>query len=208
MIKFVYFDVGGVVIRDFSGTNKWQKMKKFLRVKQERYKDFDNLYGSYTRKINLDLPVDKLKPEFTKKLGIKFPKNFSWLNYYVDNFEQNKSLWPIINKAKKKYKVGLLTNMYVGMLDKIKAANLLPPTEWSVVVDSTKVGFQKPDKEIYEIAEVRSGVKTDEIFFIDNDKENIKAAKNFSWQTYLYKPSNHEKSCKELSNYLDKLKIN
>lgn len=24
-VKFVYFDVGGTVIRDFSGTNKWEQ---------------------------------------------------------------------------------------------------------------------------------------------------------------------------------------
>ena len=28
MISFVYFDVGGVVILDFSGTNKWEMVKK------------------------------------------------------------------------------------------------------------------------------------------------------------------------------------
>ena len=25
-MKFVYFDIGGVMIKDFSGTDKWQKM--------------------------------------------------------------------------------------------------------------------------------------------------------------------------------------
>lgn len=208
MIKFIYFDVGGVLIKDFSGTDKWHEMKKFLRVDPSQDENFENLYDSYSRERNLNLPVDKLKPEFSKKLGIKFLKNFSWLDYFVDNFEQNKSIWPIIKKAKKKYKVGLLTNMYVGMLDKILAVNLLPSRKWDVIVDSTKVGFQKPDREIYEIAQEKSGVKKSEIFFVDNDEKNIKVAKEFSWMTFLYDSSNHKDSCKKLSNYLESLKIN
>jgi hypothetical protein len=31
-IKFVYFDLGGVTILDFSGTNEWFKLKQELGI--------------------------------------------------------------------------------------------------------------------------------------------------------------------------------
>lgn len=41
MIRFVYFDVGGVVIRDFSGTNRWEEFMKTIGVKTSDYEKFD-----------------------------------------------------------------------------------------------------------------------------------------------------------------------
>lgn len=32
MISFIYFDVGGVAMLDFSGTNKWELLKKEIGV--------------------------------------------------------------------------------------------------------------------------------------------------------------------------------
>lgn len=34
MIKFVYFDVGGVTIKDFSGTDKWEVLEKEIEEKK------------------------------------------------------------------------------------------------------------------------------------------------------------------------------
>lgn len=36
MIKFIYFDVGGVAIRDFNGTDKWENLKKELGIPKEK----------------------------------------------------------------------------------------------------------------------------------------------------------------------------
>lgn len=208
MIKFVYFDVGGVAIRDFSGTNKFREMKKVLGVHERYDKDFDKLCKKYEDNgLNLNFPVDDLIPIITEKYGTKLPPDFSLLDYFVDNFEQNKSIWPVVKKVKRNCKVGLLTNMYVGMFEKIVEAKLLPLVKWDVIIDSSKIGMQKPDRKIYKFAQEKSGVENNEILFIDNSQKNIDAAKIFGWQTFLYDPSNHEKSCMELSDFIS-LKIN
>jgi|TARA_Y100000310_G_C20153683_1_gene565933 hypothetical protein len=36
MNRFIYFDVGGVVIRDFSGTNKWEELRRSIGIKPEQ----------------------------------------------------------------------------------------------------------------------------------------------------------------------------
>lgn len=123
--------------------------------------------------------------------------------YFIDHFEKNISLWPIIKKIKKSCRVGLLTNMYVGMFDEIKKHGLLPPIDWGVIIDSSKVGLQKPDPKIFEFAREKSGVCEDEILFIDNSEKNIKAAKKFGWQVYLYNSSKHEESAKNFSEFIN-----
>lgn len=50
MIKFVYFDIGGVVIEDFSGNKKWEELKQELGVSSDKFAEFDELYNKYVSK--------------------------------------------------------------------------------------------------------------------------------------------------------------
>lgn len=207
MIKFVYFDMGGVLISDFSdGTGKWGKMKEIMGVKKEFDKEFDGLYDDYERRgLCLNRKVDTLIPIFSKKFGMSFPPGFSMQDYFVDHFDPNPDIWPIVKQVKKKFKVGVLTNMYVDMLDLIEKKDILPPVKWDAVVDSTKVGYQKPDPKIYEISTEMSGVGKDEILFVDNSKRNIEGAKSFGWETFFYNSKDHKESCAALEKFLQEL---
>jgi len=203
MIKFVYFDLGGTVIRDFNGTNKWSEMKKYLSVEEKFDNDFDRLYDQYELdELCISRDVDTLIPIFAEKFAIKFPQNFSFLSYLVNNFEKNPSIWPVVSQAEKSFRIGLLTNMYPRMFEAIKGRGLMPPDKWKVIIDSSKVKLQKPDKRIYELAEVEAGAKGEEILFIDNTKINTDAAENLGWQTFLYDSESPEVSSLKLSGYL------
>jgi epoxide hydrolase-like predicted phosphatase len=206
MIKFIYFDVGGVLMKDFSGNNNWVKMKKAMGVRQADYKELDALYDKYEREeLNLTRKVDSLISIFESKFNMKFPPNFSMFDFFIEHFEQNPNIWPIVRKVKRKYKVGLLTNMYIGMLDAIKKREILPDINWDVVLDSSKVQTQKPEKSIYALAQQKSGVEHQEILFIDNTRRNLLPAKNLGWRTFYYDSTDHRKSCEELRKYLDNL---
>lgn len=203
MIKFVYFDLGGVAIRDFSETNKWGVMKDVMGVKKEFDRAFDQLYDQYElNELCLTRDVDSLIPIFTQKFGMRFPVNFSILKYFVDHFERNISIWPVIGKVKQTCRIGLLTNMYVGMFDEIQKRKLLPPFKWDVVIDSTKVGLQKPDPKIFALAQQESGVNQEELLFVDNSQKCIDGAKRLGWQTFFYDSSDHEQSCKKLLKFI------
>jgi len=206
MIKFVYFDVGGVLISDFSdGTGKWTEMKRIMGVKPEFEKEFDEFYNKYElEELCLTRDVDSLMPIFSKKFDIKFPKGFSMMKYFIDHFDKNTSLWPVIDEAQKKCGIGMLTNMYIGMLEKIKNQKLLPTVAWGVVIDSTVAELQKPDPKIYKLSEEKCGFKGSEILLIDNSQKNLDAAKSFSWQTFLYDPKNTSDSSRRLLNYIKK----
>jgi len=196
MISFVYFDLGGVVIQDFSGTNKWEELKKELGVTKKNYEDFEKLWSQYHDEINIDRDVDSLIPIFNKELGLKIPNNYSLLtDGFVNRFEK------VIKEIQRVCKVGLLTNMYPGMFSAINKRGILPDINWEVIVDSTVVGYQKPDSEIYEIAERKANIKGSEILFIENTSKNIKAAESLGWQTFLYDSSNPNESSRNLMEF-------
>lgn len=202
MIKFVYFDVGGVVIRDFSGTNKWIEMKRDMGIKPDRDQEFDEWFEKYEAESCVGRDIQTLVPMMKQKFGLSFADNYSFLNDFVDRFEKNESIWPVIKKAKEKYRVGLLTNMYTNMLDLIYKNELMPDVEWDVVVDSSVEGVLKPQRQIFELAQIKTGVDASEILFVENSKKHVDAAKKMGWQTFWYDSKNSEGSDNEMVKWL------
>ena len=192
MISFVYFDLGGVVIQDFSGTNKWEELKSVIGITPKNRVAFDALWARHQDRLGIDFDVDWYIPEIEKECNITFPKNFSLLHEFVNRFEKNGSIWPILETIHKSYRIGLLTNVYPKMLDEIKMRKILPLIQWDVVVDSSIVGCQKPDPKIFAIAQKLSGVENDQILFVENSIENVKAATSLGWKTFHYDSTNSE----------------
>lgn len=202
MVKFVYFDVGGVAVRDFSGTDKWLQMKKFMGIKEEDYNRFDDFYYKLQKEIHIGRDVETLVPMIEKEFSIVLPDNFSYLNYFIDRFEKNDTLFPIIEHIRKNNRIGLLTNMYPRMLRAIFDKELLKENIWDIVIDSTIERCQKPDKEIFMLSEKRANVKGEDILFIENSIINIEAAKLCGWNTFYYESKDHSGSCDALWKYL------
>lgn len=203
-ISFVYFDVGGVVIQDFSDTDKWTLMiSNALGVPEDFRAQFDDLYDKYEDAIcEGKIYVDDLKPFIKEKFNPQLRDDFSLLAYFVDNFLPNKSIWEIVSELKKKTKVGLLTDQYLDMFKLIKEHGLLPPINWDVVIDSSVVKIRKPKKEIYLIAQEKAQVPPGEILFIDNREKNLVPARELGWQTFLYDSSDYDRANSDLAKFL------
>lgn len=203
MIKFVYFDVGGVVIKDFSATDKWKKLQYTIGVRPHNEKKFQEVWALHRNKICIDYNVDEMIPELNREVGLSISNDYSLLQGFVDSFEKNESIWPVIETIKKQAKIGLLTNMYVKMFKEIQNKGILPPVQWNVVIDSSIVKFQKPDNALFTLAQKKAGVAGNEILFIDNQEKHVNAAKECGWNTFLYDSSDYEKSSKKLQEYFD-----
>lgn len=197
-IKHVYFDVGGVLLLDYSGTNKWMEMKRDLGVTVAEDELFDSVWKKYRERICIDCDVDTIISDFETALQRKLEK-YSMLEDFVNRFELNPSIWPIARAAKDTYSVGLLTNMYPRMLNAIKAKELIPDIAWNSIIDSSVVGYQKPEPGIFEAAEKMVKTEPHTIFFIDNSSEHIAAAAERGWQTLLYDPQKPEASSQKLA---------
>ena len=60
------------------------------------------------------------------------------------------------------------------------------PSLFDVVIDSSAVGARKPERRIYEVTQQRLGVAHEEIFFVDDIGQNLKAARALGWHTLLF----------------------
>lgn len=201
--KFVFFDVGGVLILDFSNTDKWSKMKKDLGVTAANDEAFEAIWQKYQYVRGIDYDIDRMIPELQEKTGIIFPEGYSMLDDFIDRFDFNKSIWSVVEKAQQLgKKVGLLTNMYPRMLGSIQAAGLMRDINWDLIIDSSVVGVEKPHQKIFELAEQGAGLKPEEILFIDNMSANTAVAAKRGWQTFTYDDQNPEKASQELINLI------
>lgn len=199
-IEFIYFDVGGVVVLDFSKTDRWEELLDDLNINQRE--SFTALFDVYEPELCTGTHISEFIKAAENNLKVKFPPNYSMIDDFVSRFEPNPTLGELIFQLKSKYKIGLLTNMYPQMLETIINQKLLPEVKWDAIIDSSNVKCKKPDSQIYQIAEEKSQTVPENILFVENTQKHIDAAKNRNWQTFLYDPANIDKSNKELQDLL------
>lgn len=202
-ISFVYFDVGGVVIKDFSDSGHWSNMKRMLNLHPSQDEAFETLYKVCEEKMCMGENDVQYLPLFTKQFGITFPPGFTFTKYIVDHFDINPGIYPSIKYTKSKYHIGLLTDMYLGMRSYMQNRGLFPAIEWDTILDSSELGVKKPMPEIYRIAQDRSGVSPEQILFIDNREKNLVPARALGWQTFLYESSNYDQANADLAKFLE-----
>lgn len=203
MISFVYFDVGGVLIKDFSGNDGWLQLKKDLGVNPKQDLEFDKWFDELEEQICVGLPADIIIPQLKSKWKLNIPDNYSLQKDMVSRFGSNGSINPVIQKIRSLWRTGLLTNMYPGFLEDLEKRNLLHIADWETVIDSSVEKVAKPNPRIFEIAQQKAVVPGSEILFIENTKRHIESAKSLGWQTFWYDSKNPEQSSQDLLEYID-----
>jgi len=201
-IDFIYFDVGGVALLDYSKTNKWEEMISDLKIPESLVGEFDNLFSEYSAKICLGTNVSEFANKFAELFNFEFPSDYAMLEDFVNRFEINAAITSLVLELSKKYRLGLLTNMYPDMLSLIKKRKLLPPVEWEIEIDSSIEKMRKPNENIYILAEDRAGVKGENILYIENQAKHLAIPKQRGWHTFLYDPANLENSTYKLKEYI------
>ena len=201
-IQFIYFDVGGVALLDFSKTNKWNEMLSDLGVTEAIKPHFDDLFDEHEKKICIGEDINIFVKEAKDTLGIEFPNNYDMTADFVNRFEQNIPMLALLERLKKGFKLGLLTGQYPNMLNMIFEKKLLPKDIWDVILDSSIEGMTKPDPKVYQIAEQRAGVVPESILFVDNKAKLLEYPKSRGWKVFEYDPANAESSTDELAKLI------
>jgi putative hydrolase of the HAD superfamily len=94
--------------------------------------------------------------------------------------------WMVVHKMRelksRGLRIGLLTNNVKEFGDNWRA--MFPIDEIvEEVVDSSHVGMRKPDREIYELTCARMNVEPAETIFVDDNADNIAAARAYGMET-------------------------
>jgi putative hydrolase of the HAD superfamily len=82
-----------------------------------------------------------------------------------------------IRRCRARLATGLITNNVAAMDEGPGWRNVVPLDElFDVVIESSKVGYRKPDARIYELACEQLGVEPAEVVFLDDLGVNLKPA--------------------------------
>ena len=174
MIKFIYFDMGGVLLNyDFSKTANAITAKTGL----DGEKVIDDLYVNYMGQWN----------DF--ELGIISPGNFFSLFHLPMSFEEIKKAYneiftlkedtfQLVKRLKaKNIPLGVLSNTSLPHWEYVQSTFPELFSQFDVLLGSHELHLAKPEKRIYLAAAQAAGVEPSEILFFDDLYSNIRGAK-------------------------------
>jgi HAD superfamily hydrolase (TIGR01509 family) len=176
MIKAIIFDCFGVLV----GTGYWSV---YQRLGGDLTKDaafLDDILGRMdTGKIS-HAEVAKI---VTARLGITLEE---YERAYKEDETPNLEVFDFIRgELKSKYKIGLLSNVGPGNIQRKIPPELLQL--FDAMVLSGEVGLLKPDPAIFRLAVEKLGVKPEEALFTDDHVEYLAGATAIGMPTILFK---------------------
>lgn len=178
-IKFVYFDLNGVLVRFF--------YRAFTKIAHDAKTSADTVETLFWRHNDAvckgKLSLTEFNQLFKNELGIK---DFDWQKYYLGSVEQMPKIAELVAWAASNYEIGIFTNSVPGILDQLIKTGAVPGVSYKAIIDSSVVGSIKPEEKIYQLAQKAAGVEAKEILLIDDGRTNLIAADKCGWRVLWF----------------------
>lgn len=195
-IKFVYFDINGCLVHFFHAA--------FLKISQETGVPSDKVESAFWHYNDAASRGDMTIEEFNKAFAFHIgADSVDWIKEYVDAVEPVEEMHELLQWASQHYKVGLLTNITPGSLNRLLEYGKIPHVKFDAVVDSSVVGAIKPEDDIYKIAAAETGVNPEEILFVDDNRINLMSAERLGWRVMSFDDYHAEASAKRIKDALE-----
>ncbi|MGC9037581.1 MAG: HAD family hydrolase [Candidatus Micrarchaeia archaeon] len=185
-VKAAIFDMGGVVV-DYSNYRDYYAgyLQKELGVDAElarKIVEGELLPKFYEAKI----PARKFYDEMAERLGIR-KKEVKWVENFVERAKVNAKTINTIKRLKPKYTTAFFSNVDNAVY--VKMLKLMAPYMhlFDYHFASCKLGIAKPKHAAFRLVLSKMDVKPKEAVFIDNDKNNIKGAREIGIKAILFK---------------------
>lgn len=196
-IKFIYFDLGGVIVDHVVGVIKTAELlnleaNQLLAFCQTHANDLDR--GT----ISLSEFEDKCEQEF----AIKDTRNRKIGEILVDHFATIQETQQLIYQLAPRYDIGILSNISVGIFNHLKNKKLLPNISYATIIVSANEKHIKPEKEIFDVALAKTGYESTQVLFIDDSPENVTAAQSYGWHSILFNTKKPKESVQSILQFL------
>lgn len=180
-IRFVYFDLGGVVF-SFSGG-----LEAIANKVGRSLEDIT----AYWRSQDDAICRGELQPQqFWNNLASQFHyngANFDFLDFWISHFQPIQQTHDAMRALQSDgTQIGILTNIYPGVFERAIDTGAIPDLEYQVVVKSCELGIVKPDLQIFRHALTQTNFGPGEVLFIDDRVENTQVAKKLKWNGILF----------------------
>lgn len=184
-VRFVFFDVNGVLVRFF--------YRAFTKIAEDTGAQPDLIettFWHYNDEVcRGEITLEEFNSRLAKRLGVD---SLKWEDYYFNSIEPIEEMRSVVEWTAKHYRVGLMTNIMPGFLEKMISNGQLPNANYEALIDSSKIGAVKPEVQIYEAAQRLTGLPAEEILLVDDARPNLRAAERAGWRVLSfddYRPS-------------------
>lgn len=195
-VRFVYFDINGVVVRFFN--------RAFTQLVQDlggRVDAVETVFWRYNSDVCTNrLSIGEFNQILAKELGAE---EVDWQKYYMDNVEAVPEVKELIHWAAENYEIGLLSDSMPGFIDGLRAKGLIPDENYTAIADSSKIGLTKSDPKMYEAARELAGVDASEILLIDDNRSNLIIADKAGWHVFEFDNFEPDESIKGAKQALE-----
>lgn len=194
-VSFIYFDINGCLVRFYQRASARVAEDNGLapELVEMAYLHFNDEICRGT------MTMEEFNAAVAARLGLK---SLDWAEYYLEASEPLLDMHQTLTWAAEYYRIGLLTNIMPGMLDKLLELGKIPALPYDVIVDSSLVGTIKPEPQIYKYAAEQAGVPVDEILFIDDTQANLVAAEKLDWRVVWFDYARPEESAAHIREVL------
>lgn len=177
-IKNIVFDFGGVLV-------DWNPRHLYKNHFQDTNEMEFFLQNICTEEWNIEQDRGRSLSEATIDLQKKFPEHSASISLFYDQWEvmlkgEIAGTVAILHKLKEKYPLYGLTNWSSETIH-IAYERFSFFQEFKGIVVSGTEKLIKPDKRIYQLLLDRYSIKAEESIFIDDNVNNIKAAKELGF---------------------------
>ncbi|KAH1172864.1 bifunctional epoxide hydrolase 2-like [Mauremys mutica] len=204
--RLVLFDVGGVIFTPspLGAFGRYEASLALPRNFLQNVMVGAGPDGPYARAMRGEIALSQLVSEleedckkFAASSGASLPETFSVAQVFEDFMTQGKLNTAVLQAAvtlrNNGFRTCVLTNNWIddGPQRRITAlVNSLLRRHFDLVIESCRVGLQKPDPRIYEYALDVLKAKPQEVIFLDDMGANLKPAREMGIATILVKDTN------------------
>lgn len=181
-IKFIYFDLGNVLI-SFDHLLAWEQIFRLTGIPPERVEEVLFHSGLQTQYEKGQISTGDFHRFFCRQTGASI--SLESLCYAASNiFEPIDDSIRLLQSLKEAgHRLGLLSNTcdchWEFCLGDDRFKFLRSSFEQTML--SFKLGLAKPDTEIYRVAANQANCDPESILFIDDKRENVKAAQAYGF---------------------------
>ncbi len=195
-VRFVYFDINGCLVRFFH--------RAFTRLAAETGAPADIIESTFWHYNDAvcrgELSVEEFDKLFAERLGLR---SIDWQDYYLEAVDPITEMDEVVRWAAEHYHVGLLSNIMPGLIDALRAREMLPNIPYSTIIDSSEVGAIKPEPAIYKVAQEKAKVLAHEILLVDDSRSNLMAAEKMGWHVLWFDDYRPDESAEHVRQALE-----
>lgn len=186
MIKALFFDLGGVLLRTQNRSIR-EKLGQEFRMTYDQIDSF--VFESQSSKLASigRISEDEHWMDVTRRLGLDASHMPRLRDTFFAGDVLDMDLVNFLRQSRGTYKTGLISNAWSGLRPWILREKFDDAFDHMVI--SAEAGFAKPDPRIYQLAMEKLGVLPEESIFVDDVQKNIDAANNLGMKGILFKDS-------------------